>query len=252
MAFVDIDLGDRDMFRVYICMLWLCLGNSNVGGRVEVENRLLSRVSLLQKCRAVLVLNLYVYSRLEEREKKIYLIAGRQIVSGNFVEVDIELKVSLAEGLRARFVQGVLAVGVHSSAIACGMISTKFDICIDAEYESDSSTSLSWGCWVCGCLKIGRSRGKRSSRYIFVLAFCPPAVRTTHSSKLQPQLDNDHGTMTWAEHNCISTMDGTMIGSFVFTPPLDQLREERHHVSITRWTHAIRHNCICKCSLRRP
>jgi hypothetical protein len=126
-------------------------------GRVEVENRLLSRVSLLQKCRAVLVLN--VYSRLEVREKKIYLITGRQIVSGNFVEVDIDLKVSLAEGLRARFVQGVLAVGVHSSAIACGMISTKFDICIDAEYESDSSTSLSWGCLVCGCCIKKRSEG---------------------------------------------------------------------------------------------
>ena len=91
---------------------------------------------------------------------------------------------SLAEGLRARFVQGVLAVGVHSSAMACGMISTKFVICLDAEYESDSSTSLSLG----GDLGVGwlwfrKVRGRKEvlwEGYIFVLALgfiSPPAVK---------------------------------------------------------------------------
>lgn len=77
----------RYISSVYMCVVVVFEGLGC--GRVEVENRLLSRVSLLQKCRAVLVLNLYVYSRLEEREKRIYRITGRQIVSGNFVEVDI-------------------------------------------------------------------------------------------------------------------------------------------------------------------
>lgn len=94
------------------------------------------------------------------------------------------LRVSLAEGLRARFVQGVLAVGVHSSAIACGMISTKFDICIDAEYDSDSSTSLSWGCLVCGCLfqkKDRKEQREKKFKIYFGLGISSPS-----SSKNDP------------------------------------------------------------------
>ena len=50
--------------------------------------------------------------------------SSRQLKSGEVRGGRSGLNVSWAEGLRARWVR-VLAVVVHSSAIACGMISTK-------------------------------------------------------------------------------------------------------------------------------